>query len=280
MARRFKQTRTLLFLLGLVLLWIALPRAFKAHARDAFFEFQAPSWVAVSYLGDLQNYWSLRTRSKNELIEAGRDLARLNAAYEISIQENRALKQEVERMERILAMPREPGFRYEVARVIQRDLNSWWQRVTVRKGARDGLEVGQAVVFAGGVAGRVEEVHTYTAVVELITSPTFRMAAHFEGDNRPVTFQGGLSSVLTAPHGTVRNAPLDLTPSTDRPLRLVSSRLGGIFPDGLTIGLVRELKTGQDGLFQAGEVALDQRLLELREVAILIPENYGNQERR
>lgn len=76
----------------------------------------------------------------------------------------------------------------------------------------------------------------------------------------------------------MRNAPLDLIPSTDRPLRLVSSRLGGIFPDGLTIGLVRELKTGQDGLFQAGEVALDKRLLELREVAILIPEIYGNQE--
>lgn len=280
MVRRFKQTRTLLLLLGLVLLWIALPRVFKSHARDAFFEFQAPSWIAVSYLGDLQNYWSLRTRSKNELIEAGRDLARLNAAYEISIQENRSLKLEVERLERILAMPKEPGFRYEVARVIQRDLSGWWQRVTIRKGLHDGLEVGQAVVFAGGVAGRVEEVHTYTAVIELVTSPTFRMAAHFEGDNRPVTFQGGLSSLLTTPYGTVSNAPLDLLPSPENPVNLVSSRLGGVFPDGLIIGLVRQLKTGQDGLFQSGEVALDKRLLELREVAVLIPETLPSSDNR
>ncbi|MFP4283184.1 MAG: rod shape-determining protein MreC, partial [Opitutales bacterium] len=149
----------------------------------------------------------------------------------------------------------------------------WWQEFVIRKGRRDGVREGYAVVFAGGVVGRVKEVHTYTAVVELLTSPNFRVAAHFEGDLRPIQFQGGRNQPLSDPRGLLTNVPPDVHSPDNAPRRVVSSRLGGVFPDGLTLGYAERLELEENGLFQRGEARLDARLLSLREVAVLIPLN-------
>ncbi|MFP4282442.1 MAG: rod shape-determining protein MreC, partial [Opitutales bacterium] len=50
---------------ALLVLWWATPLFFKSILRLAFFEFQAPSFVAVSYLKDLQDFWAARNHSKN-----------------------------------------------------------------------------------------------------------------------------------------------------------------------------------------------------------------------
>lgn len=269
--RRFTFPRPLLLAGALLFAWWFVPAAFRSLVRASFYEFQAPAWAAGSVVTDLQEYWGLRNRPRVELVEAGQSLARLNAAYELRLQETESLRAEVARLESLLYLPPEPEFRYEVARVIRRDLNAWWQQLVVRKGSRHGVVVNAAVVYAGGVVGRVREVHEYTCVVELVSSPTFRMAAHFDRDDRPVTYQGEVNLGLTAPDGRVFNVSADVKASITEPRRLVSSRLGGIFPDGWTIGLVEELQISPDGLFQQARVRLDDRLLRLREVAILIP---------
>lgn len=265
------QGKALLMTVLILGAWWMLPLIVKSFARLTFFEFQAPSITAVSYFKDLQDYWSTRNHSKNELIEAGVSLARLNAHYELRNQQGHQWEAEVARLEALLDLPRLTEYRYEVARVIRRETNAWWQRIMIRKGSRDGLKSGQAVVYAGGVVGRVVEVHTYTAVVELLTSPRFRVAAHLEGDLRPVQFQGGENQPLHAPQGYLSNVPPDIRVDPASPLRIVSSRLGGVFPDGLTLGTVTRLELEKNGLFQVGKVRLDPRLLSLREVAVLVP---------
>lgn len=251
--------------------WWFVPLVVKSFLKVTFFEFQAPSLAATSFLADIQDYWSSRTHSKTELIDAGAAIARLNANYELRNQEATQWENEVGRLEALLRLPPLPTHRYEVARVVRRDMNAWWQRMIIRKGSRDGLRVGQAVVYAGGVVGRLTEVHLYTAVVELLTSPDFRVAAHIDGDLRPVQFQGGDNQPLHQPEGFLFNVPPDIKVDPREPLHLVSSRLGGVFPDGLTLGIVERLEPEKNGLFQIGRVRLDSRLLSLREVAVLVP---------
>jgi rod shape-determining protein MreC len=259
--------------LGLVLIaWLVLPTAVKRFARASFFELQAPLDTAGSYVRDLQDFWALKTRSKNELIEAGRDLARLNAAYEVRLQQDAALRSELARLERVLKLPAPPGYRSEPARVVKRDFSSWWQQLVIRKGRNYGLVEGAPVIYAGGVVGRVREVYAYTAVVELLSSPGVRIAATAEGDTRPVSYQGGVNPTYGTAMGAVEYVPLDVFATPTTPRRLVSSGLGGIFPPNLTIGYITKLEPSTDGLFKSGDVRLDPDLSSLTEVTVLIPD--------
>ena len=261
-----------LILLGLFLgAWWIAPAVVKSFVRVSFTEFQAPVWIVSSYLNDLGNFWSKNSHSKEELIAAGRELARQKAFYELKIQQNNVLKEEIERLESILNMPTRIEFRYEIARVIHRNFNLWWQQITIQKGKNYGIIEGAAVVFEGGVVGRVVEVNLLTSKVELVSSPRFRMAASFQDDGRPVVYQGVLQNGFRDPIGEVRDAPEDLQASTQKPLRLVSTGLGGTFPPGLTIGNVNWMEPGSSGIFQAGEVKLDKRLINLHEVTVMVP---------
>jgi rod shape-determining protein MreC len=271
--KRFDQARPFLTLGVVLLLWAFVPLAVKSFTRVTFFELQAPFAAAQSYVQDLQDFWALRLRPKNEIIEAGRDLARLNAAYELRLQENEQLRSEILRLENLLRLPPFPAHRSEPARVAKRDFSGWWQRIVIRKGRMHGITLGAPVVFVGGVVGRVVEVYSYTAVVDLITSPTFRVAASVEGDTRPISYQGGLNDSFRKPRGTVEFVPVDIFAARDQPRRLVTSGLGGVFPPGLTIGEITRLEPSTDGLFKTGEVRLDDRLSALHEVTVLVPIN-------
>ena len=271
--KRFDQVSPFVTLGIILLTWLLLPFVFKTFTRATFFEIQAPLTVADSYAHDLQDFWSNRLRSKDELLQAGRDLAGLVAKYDFSVQQNQQLEADILRLENLLNLPPLPAFRLEPARVAQRDFSGWWQRFTIRKGKNFGLTVGAPVVFSGGVVGRITEVHRYTAVVDLVTSPTFRLAASLAGDNRPISYQGGLNDSFKAPRGTVEFVPLEFTTARNAPRRLVTSGLGGIFPAGLSIGEILNLELSADGLFKAGDVQLDERIGTLTEVTVLVPLN-------
>jgi rod shape-determining protein MreC len=268
---RFDQARPF-FTLGIVLLvWLILPTAVKRVARLGFYELQAPVDIAASYARDLQDFWSQKTRSKNELIEAARDLARLNASYELRLQDDTRLRNEITRLEDLLRLPSYGDFRAEPARVVRRDFSAWWQRLVIRKGANHGLRVGAPAIYSGGLVGRVAEVHANTAVVELISSPGLRLAAVFDGDDRPVSFQGGVNAPLRPAEAMLEYVPLDVFATPASPRRLVTSGLGGVYPPGLYVGEVLTLEASTDGLFKTGRAVLDPRLGSLTEVTVLVP---------
>ena len=271
MARsRLSPYKPLLYVLALLFAWWAVPAGLKGLLRTVLYEFQAPAWTALSTLGDLQSYWSLRVRSKDELIEAGRDLARLNAAYQLRLQQAAAEAAELRRLEALLDQPPLADTQYVVARVTRRDLDTWWHHITIQKGRNAQIRPGDAVVYRDGVVGRVKEVHAFTSTVELISSATFRVAAHIDGDLRPVTYIGVPAPAFNEPSGRVSNVPPDVDAS-QQPRRVVTSRLGGVFPDGLTIGHIERFDRAPDGLFQSGRVKLNPNLLSVHEVAVLVP---------
>ena len=273
--QRFDQARPFV-VLGLALAaWLVAPAAVKSLSRASFFEMTAPVAAAASYARDLQGFWALRLHSKDELIEAGRDMARLDASYSIAVQQNGELKAQVERLQDLLRMPPSEHYRFEHARVVQRDFSAWWQRMVIRKGSDHGIPVGAPVVFGGGVVGRVAEVHAYTSVVELISDPGLRIAAVIDGDTRPMSYQGAENPAFGEARGVIEFVPLDVYSGSNAPKRLATSGLGGVYPAGLTIGRIVHVEPSQDGLFKTGEVELDPRLAELKEVTVLVPSNPG-----
>ncbi|MDO8543901.1 MAG: rod shape-determining protein MreC [Opitutaceae bacterium] len=275
--KRFDQARPFLTLGLVVAVWLLLPVVLKTFARASFFELTAPVTIAASRIRDLQEFWSLRLHSKSELIEAGRDLARLNSSYEMAVQQNAELRTEIARLENVLRLPSFQEYRYEHARVARRDFSGWWQRIVIRKGRNFGIPVGAPVVFTGGVVGRVSEVHLTTSVVDLISNPGVRLAGVIEGDplGRPISFQGGVNPTFAPPTGIVEFVPLDIIATPQSPKRLVTSGLGGVFPPGLSLGTITKAELGSDGLFKSGEIKLDERLGSVSEVTVLVPLTPG-----
>jgi rod shape-determining protein MreC len=264
--KRFDQARPFLALGLVVGAWLILPVIVKRFARASFFELQAPIAVTASHVRDLQEYWSFRTRTNHELVEAGRDAANIAASYALGVQQNTTLLADIARLEHLLGMMPFDQYRMEHTRVVRRDFSGWWQRLTIRKGKNFNIPVGAPVVYSGGVVGRVTEVYAMTSVVELISSPGVRLAAAIEGDPRPISFQGGLNPTFGPAKAVVDYVPLDVTP----PRRLVTSGLG-VFPPGLSLGELTELSLSNDGLFKVGKVKLDDRLSSLVEVTVLVP---------
>jgi rod shape-determining protein MreC len=248
-----------------------VPAVVKRFTRATFYELQAPVEVTAAGVRQLQEFWSLRTRSADDLIAAGKQTADALAYYELSARQQEQLAGENERLRALLNLPADPGWHYEQARVVRRDFSAWWQQLIIRKGADYHIPVGAPVVYAGGVAGRVREVGAHTSMVELISSPGLRLAAVVEGDTRPVSYQGADNPAFGGAHGTVEYVPLDLITLPAAPRRLMTSGLGGVFPAGLPIGMLTNAETAPDGLFKTGEVRLDPALAALTEVTVLVP---------
>jgi len=270
---RFIRNRPFAVLAVATLVWLLAPAVIKRVMRAAFYEFGAPADFAASYARDLQQYWSLRTRSTNELLETAQELARLNAQYAVAVQQNAALRDEVQRLEETLRLPSQAEYRTEIARVVRRDFTTWWQRLVIRKGRNYGIPVGAPVLFTGGVVGRVVAVDLTTATVDMVSSPTLRVAASVDGDSRPFSYEGGPNPPFAPARGRVEFVPLDIYASAGTPKRVVTAGLGGVFPAGLVIGYMQDLELDTNGLFKSGVVLLDPRLNELHEVAVLVPLN-------
>ncbi len=266
------QFRPFIALISVVVFWLLAPVFIKSLLKTTFYEFQAPVSVTASYIRELQDFWAGRLQSKDEIYEAGKDLARLNSVYELKVVENQSLAEEVARLEELLQLPSRPGYRYEIARVVERDFNSWWRQLIIRKGSIHNVRPGAPVVFTGGVVGRVQEVRKYTSVVNLISNIDIRLAVVLEGDNRVISYTGTQSSAFGKPRGIAEYVPTDIKVVDPNNLpRLLTSGLGGVFPPGLPVGYIKNLRQGAGGMFLDGDVELDSRLTHLNEVAVLIP---------
>ncbi len=268
---RTKTIRDLAILIVVLLVCLIAPNCLRSTVGDVFAEFSAPIDSVPSQMGDLQSYWEIHSNSKRELIEAGRDLARLNASYTNLVSENDFLKDKVKRYEVLLNLPSPLQYHSLVARVIRRDINVWWQQIVIRRGSLDSVKVGDAVISRYGVVGRVVETTLNTSVVELVSSPSFRMAAYFEDSKVPVIYAGVQSKAFTTFSGFVRDVPSTYSPTAQNPLYLYTSSLAGTFPDGIYIGKVSDLSLDSDAIFKTGKVELPRELYNLREVVVLIP---------
>ena len=283
--RRKKQP--FLYLGFFIIIWWLIPNSVKLFTKSTFREFQAPIWEISSRVDDLTDYWGHLSDSKLTLIEKGKEFARIKSdvdiqksrvdEFEHEITRLKTLKNSIESLNSSINL--DPSIQYNsiLARVSVRKMSGWWQQITIRKGQNYAIKPGNGVVFNGGVLGRVRNVDSRSSEIEIITNPNFRIVAHFAKDKRPVTYQGNGIDTGGRAHGLVTDVPHDIIPTIDKPIKLISSSLGGNFPHGIPIGMVYNLEGEKDGLFKTGKVILDSRINQVHEIAILkqriIPNN-------
>lgn len=115
--------------------------------------------------------------------------------------------------------------------------------ITLNRGSRHHITAGQAVVDEQGVIGQITRVYTFTSEVTLITDKKLSIPIQIERNQlRAIAFGEGKRNTLDIPY---------LPTSVDIKVgdKLVTSGIDGVYPAGLAVAVVTQIKQSQDSPF-------------------------------
>lgn len=171
-------------------------------------------------------------------VQMRQELARLRTSMldmKGEMQRYQFLVRENERLRNLLSSEsREDSLRM-VAEVIAVDSDSFSHQVVVNKGTAHGAFIGQPILDDKGVVGQVSSVGLTTARVLLISDQSHAIPTRSERSGIRVVVQGmgdtSMLDVMHVPHSTELEVG-DL---------LLSSGLGGVFPEGYPVGVIESI---------------------------------------
>ncbi|MDD4871282.1 MAG: rod shape-determining protein MreC [Kiritimatiellae bacterium] len=156
--------------------------------------------------------------------------------------------------------------------IVARDeISGWWQIITLNKGLIDGVEEGKAVITVDGVVGKTIQVSRHTCDVLLITDPNCRVACKFSRTGSFGILRGGGMPFRQAVTLEMLFSPspcrMDYVSREDEIWvrdEVVTSGLGGVFPEGMLVGYVKKVDIDPTGLYQRADIIPAADLSKLR----------------
>jgi rod shape-determining protein MreC len=194
-------------------------------------------------------------------------LTRRLAATELELRKAQEAAAENERLRELLSLKEKTGYDQVAARVIARDGSVWFNTVTISRGSSSGIGLNMPVVTSGGIVGRVIAVSPVTAQVMLITDEKAAAGAIIGklgesgalGSVRGLGNSGLVEMRYVSGLQKVSNGDYILTTGQD-----------GIYPPGLNVGEVVEVKQGTATQPHQIYIKPSARLDQLTEVAVLL----------
>ena len=174
---------------------------------------------------------------KNELASAG---ALLRDAEEYA-NENQSLKAMLGIAEA------NPDFKFAACLVVGSDQNGYSHTLTLNKGSADGLEKKDLVITADGVVGYINELGMTWSKVTTVLDSSCEIGAIVTRtqDIGVLDWDYSLSE-----EGLLKLAYLDTGVVLTGGDAVETSGVGGVFPKGILLGRVRELRTESHGISQ------------------------------
>ncbi len=175
------------------------------------------------------------------------DLEAALAAFQAEIVELREISHDYDRIAALLEYTRaRQNEEYVVADVIGRDISAFTRVIYLNRGARDGLTEGMPVVTEDGLVGRISQVSANASEVLLITDPISAVNARLLNSRAEGSVRGQATGL--------RMTYIDLNASLQEGDTVITSGLGGNFPEGIIIGQVTSIRQFGFELFQETEV--------------------------
>ncbi len=196
------------------------------------------------------------------------ELSRQNQEYREEIDRLRSrlvqvqeVEQENQDLRALLDLkPRSGPGQFLPVRVIARDPSPYIQSITVDRGTEDGVQDGMVVVSARGLVGRVVRAEATTSQVLLITDVNSTVSARIQDPQSRAT--GLVRGIPNARLLLMQRIPQEESVQTDS--LVITSGLGGVFPEGLVIGRIVRVQRKDVDVFQEAliEPAVDMYKLE------------------
>jgi len=235
-----------LLLIFLSLIIFFLPQNFKLKFIILPTEiFLRPLVLSKEFLLSLKNYRKERNYFYELLTQQNLLLAELKKSLNISYRPLNIL---------------ENFYVIKRANIISRD-NSLKRYLVIDKGLNDSITVNLPVITEKGIVGKIIAVGEKMSVVETFYSPYSKISAKIQKNN--------YLAALSCKNDVLFLDYLDEDCQVEENDTIVSTELGGIFPEGLKIGVVKKIERKKEGNFR---VIIEPivNLLKIDDVLVLI----------
>jgi rod shape-determining protein MreC len=181
----------------------------------------------------------------NSLMVTARDNANLNASVvelSLRLQTYNEILEENRRLRALLGFVPPAGFKIVPTEIVGVYGAGIPNTVMINLGARDSVAVNQTVINRNGVAGRVARVMNDYSVVYLLTEPRCRVAARVKRSREQGIIRYNLEKGMY----------LDNCPRQGDVVvgdTVITSGLGGIFPEGLVVGTIESVAAPEKEFF-------------------------------
>ena len=224
----------------------------------------ASSKASGATTGFFQQIWNFRsTAQENEQLKER--LTQVQTELNIA----RQAAAENEHLKGLLGLNEQTNLKSVPARVIARDPSVWFNTITINRGSSAGIEMNMPVVTGGGIVGRIITVSPWASQVMLLTDEKAGAGA--------VVGQLGQSGALGSVRGRadlgvalIEMRYVSGTEKVEVGDNVMTTGQDGIYPPGLNVGRVVEVKTGS--ATQAHHILIQPgaQLDHLEEVAVLL----------
>ncbi len=205
----------------------------RVAATDTFLP--VVTWVGAPFRFMVQSVRDMsgltQIRAENARLKA--ENKQLHEWYQTAM----LLRAENQSLKDLLNVIPEPDQSYITTRVIADSGSSFVKTVLIEAGKDNAVEDGQAVLGGQGMIGRIVEVGPRASRVLLLNDINSHIPVVIEGANQRAVLAGTNEDMLVLIH-----LPSDVM--VEKGARIVTSGSGGMFPSGLPIGEVSDIKNG------------------------------------
>lgn len=190
-------------------------------------------------------------------------------SYTIQKNVNESLEKEIQELKEELELNKTLT-EYEPinATVLSRNKSYWFNTITIDKGKKSGIKNNMAVITKNGLIGKITKVSNYSSEVKLITADDvkFKVSVSIktnEDDNYAIL--NGYDKET----GLIKVSGIDKTTNINIDDSVLTSGLGELFPSGIYIGQVKEIKNDKYNLSKIVYIKTSQDFNDIHYVTVL-----------
>ncbi len=190
-------------------------------------------------------------------------------SYTIQKNVNESLEKEIQELKEELELNKTLT-EYEPinATVLSRNKSYWFNTITIDKGSKSGIKNNMAVITKNGLIGKITKVSNYSSEVKLITSDDvkFKVSVSIktnEDDNYAIL--NGYDKKT----GLIKISGIDKTTNINVDDSVLTSGLGEMFPSGIYVGQVKEIKNDKYNLSKIVYIKTNQDFNDIHYVTVL-----------
>lgn len=211
--------------------------------------FQSAGTSISNFFEDKAN----RSLRYDEMEKENAELKQRIAGLEAELRERDSMESENKQLRAALGLRnKNASMTFEDAEIVAKNSDNWSRTFTINKGSNSGIEVNDCVIVAEGMIGYVSEVGANWATVTAVTDTTMEAAA-IASRTRDVASAEGDFELMS--DGKFRLSYL----SKDTQIRegdvIETSGVGDLFPKGIVLGRVVEVRTESHGIAKYAVVA-------------------------